>query len=107
MREKITFYRGNDCVLIDSRIQIIERGYYSKPEGWFESREEALADFTEALRAAKAKEEEIHRELKALRQKLGFDLMYSMEGDTHGIHEAYQGICIKVNGYEFLSKLDD
>ncbi len=38
MKEKTFYYTGNDEVLMGNRVQIVERGFYSKPDGnWFET----------------------------------------------------------------------
>jgi hypothetical protein len=86
---------------------MMEKQLFSNPGGWFETKEEASAHFAKARTLAEEKAKEILQELKWLQNKLGFSIAYQMIGDTHGIYEDYLYLEIKMEGYEFIYKMED
>jgi len=101
------YYKADWSTKLDVKKPTIkQRKAYKKPEGWFETEEEAISRFSEVQSIAKERAIEIERELTSLQKRLGFDIGYTMEGDTHGIHEDYLYLCIKVEGYEFILKIE-
>jgi CRISPR/Cas system-associated protein Cas5 (RAMP superfamily) len=106
-RQTSTYYKADWHSPLNTKKPTIEqRKSYSQPEGWFVTEQEAMSHYLEAQKIAKEKAIEIEKELDALKKRLGFYISYSMEGDTHGIHEDYQYICITVGGYEFVLKME-
>lgn len=102
------YYKADGYALINTKKPKIEqRKAHKKPEGWFETEQEALAKFVEAQKIAKQKAVEIEKELKELQKRLGFYIGYVMEGDTYGIHKDYLYFSVNVDGYEFEQKMED
>lgn len=103
-KEKQIFYKVDSPTFLKERFKVRAEGFYSKPDKWFETEQEAMTHFTAARTTALEKADEILRELSLLQKKLGFYISYTMEGDTYGIYNDYQYIGIKVAGYEFMLK---
>jgi hypothetical protein len=102
------YYKADWYAPINTKKPKIEqRKAHKKPEGWFETEQEAVAKFLEAQKIAKQKAVEIEKELTELQKRLGFSIGYTMEGDTYGIHTDYLYFCVKVDGYEFKQKMED
>lgn len=102
------YYKADRYAPINTKKPKIEqRKTHKKPEGWFETEQEAVTTFLEAQKVAKQKAVEIEKELKELQKRLGFYIGYVMEGDTYGIHKDYLYFSVKVDGYEFEQKMED
>ena len=102
------YYKADWYTPIDTKKPKIEqRKAHKKPEGWFETEQEAMTHFLEAQKIAKQKAVEIERELTELQKRLGFHIGYVMEGDTYGIHKDYLYFSVKVDRYEFEQKIED
>lgn len=105
--EKINFFRvtGLDKEynpeMSKANAEVKTRGFYQKPENWFETKKEALANYKKAYKEASVKFKEICLEQTKLQEKLGFQIDYFMNGDTHGIHEDGMYVEFKHSGYEF------
>jgi hypothetical protein len=116
MKEKTKYYKATqehpndlfDNKVIKSNIKVACLELYSKrpDQKLFLSKEEALADYNTALDQAFEKFKAISIQLKELSTKFDFHISYTMEGDTHGIYEDYQYVCIKVDGYEIMFKYE-
>lgn len=75
---------------------IHEKKASKKPEGWFETKEEALSKYLEVQGIAKKRAIEIEKELDSLKKRLGFDIGYT----------DYLYLIIKVDDYEFIHKIE-
>lgn len=106
--QKTVYYRASIFTPLDTKKPTIKQEKLRrKPDGWFETEEEAISKYKEVQTIARKKADEIKKELDSLQKKLGFYISYTMEGDTYGIDTDYQYICIKVEEYEFTLKLED
>jgi hypothetical protein len=90
-----------------SKIKIRCQEFTKPVPNYFDDEDLALKDFTDALTEASVKFEEIIKELEVIQKKHNCYISYTLEGDTHGIYEDYQYVCITVRGYEIEFKLED
>jgi hypothetical protein len=56
---------------------------------------------------AKIKFKKCLDKLNDLKNELGFYISYTYEGDTHGIHDEYQYISFKIDGFDFSFEIGD
>lgn len=75
-------------------------------DSYFLTEEAAAAAIRQHLPAARQKFEQCLKALKDLKQYMGFDVSYSVEGDTHGI-EDYPYIAFNLEGFDFKYRIDD
>jgi hypothetical protein len=68
---------------------------------FYATKEEAIAAIREVLPKAEAKVANIKQRLKLLEEELGFELDYTMLGDTHGIYEDHMDIDFTMDGFSF------
>lgn len=106
-KQPSVFYKADRFASLNVKKPIIQqRKFWKKPEDWFNTEEEATSRFLEVQSIAKKRAVEIEKDLDSLKKRLGFDIGYTMEGDTYGIHEDYLYISIQVDGYEFIQKIE-
>lgn len=73
--------------------------------GYFETPEEAVADYRCHLAEASRRLDVIVQRVRDLQKELSFDLNYTMQGDTHGIYEDYQYVSVTIGGYAYRRAL--
>ena len=80
-----------------------KKTFNSNPErtGWFNSKQEAEADYLNHKPAADLRLDVIEGKITELQEALNFELEYHIDGDTHGIHEEYQYISVTESMYEY------
>lgn len=94
--------------LIGKSVKVYYDELYLKPvSGYFDTESEAREDFKIAKEMAEKKSEKIIREIDRLKKRIGFEISFNVEGDTHGIFNEYQYITFTVKGYRFTAILPD
>lgn len=73
--------------------------------GFFDTPEAAEADYRSRRAEANQRLDAMVDRLNALKSELGCDIGYTMDGDTHGIHDHYLYVSVEIGGYEYQRQL--
>ena len=87
-----------------------------KFNNYFETKEEAIAAYNayniklelrkkDAWEIAKLRLEEIEKKFELFMKENDCEISYTMDGDTHGIHDDYMYIEVKVDGFCFTKRI--
>jgi len=94
----------NDVIHIEPRKRSINTTVFSL-DGYYLTHEAARQAIAKHLPAARQKFEQCLAALNTLKQSMGFDVSYSVEGDTHGV-EDHPYINFDMEGFSFTYTID-
>ena len=95
----------HDKVYIGERKRGINNTIFSL-DSYYLTKEQAKQAIEKHLPVARQKFEQCLTALNALKESMGFDVSYSIEGDTHGIQD-HPYISFKLEGFDFTFRIDD
>jgi len=96
----------SDVIIIGKRKRQVPTTVAPSLDSYFLTEQAAKQAIGQHLPAARQKFEQCLKALNDLKQSMGFDVSYSVEGDTHGI-EDHPIITFQLEGYDFTFTIDD
>ncbi len=102
MNKKVKVYRA---YVHGGKVEV-DWYWSSHPKGHHLTEEDARDAIKPVLPKAKEKFNSIREKLRQMESSLGFELSYTMEGDTHGIHEDHLDIDFSMDGFNFSFPLE-
>lgn len=96
--------RWSDAIRVEKRKRSLNSTVPSL-DSYYLTEQAAKEAIAKHLPAARQKFEQCLKALNELKQAMGFDVSYSVEGDTHGI-EDYPYISFEMEGFDFTYSIE-